>query len=195
MKQNELLKKEMLSQAKQKEIELLNKDKALQSLYLIQNQQALKQKELEVNKNEQELKIANQSKKINEEELARKNLELGHQIELKNQQEKELLLQTNLKNSLQKEAKQEQIIKWIFGGLAVLFILFGAFSFNRFLITRKQKKIIEFKSIETEEQKAIIEEKQKEILASIHYAKRIQQSLLPTEKYIERNLNELKKEK
>ena len=49
-------------------------------------------------------------------------------------------------------------------------------------ITKKQKRIIE-------RQKHIVEEKQKEILDSIHYAKRIQKALLPSEKYIERNLN------
>lgn len=38
-------------------------------------------------------------------------------------------------------------------------------------------------------QNRIIEEKQKEILDSIHYAKRIQQSLLPSDKYIERVLS------
>ena len=59
---------------------------------------------------------------------------------------------------------------------------------NRFRITKKQKNIIE-------EQKLIVEEKQKEILDSIHYAKRIQQSLLPTEKYIERSLNKPDRQK
>jgi sigma-B regulation protein RsbU (phosphoserine phosphatase) len=44
-----------------------------------------------------------------------------------------------------------------------------------------------------EEQKKIVEEKQKEILDSIHYAKRIQNTLLTSEKYIERNLNRLNK--
>jgi hypothetical protein len=42
------------------------------------------------------------------------------------------------------------------------------------------------------QQKRMIEEKQKEILDSIHYAKRIQKSLLPNEKYITRILQELK---
>lgn len=42
-------------------------------------------------------------------------------------------------------------------------------------------------------QKSVIEDKNHEILSSIRYAKRIQQALLPSEKYIERNLNELKK--
>lgn len=40
-----------------------------------------------------------------------------------------------------------------------------------------------------------IEEKQKEILDSIHYAKRIQRSLLPTEKYLIRALGKLKDRK
>ena len=35
----------------------------------------------------------------------------------------------------------------------------------------------------------IIQQKQEEILDSIKYARRIQQSLMPTEKYIERKLN------
>ncbi len=41
-------------------------------------------------------------------------------------------------------------------------------------------------------QKMLVEAKQKEILDSIHYAKRIQEGLLPTEKYLEKKLKELK---
>jgi len=41
---------------------------------------------------------------------------------------------------------------------------------------------------------ALGEEKNKDILDSIRYAKRIQQSLLPTEKYFERNLKILNRE-
>ena len=43
------------------------------------------------------------------------------------------------------------------------------------------------------QQKEIIEEKNKDITASITYAKRIQSSLLTTEKYIEKSINRLKK--
>ena len=42
-------------------------------------------------------------------------------------------------------------------------------------------------------QKEIIEEKNKDITDSIIYAKRIQQTLLPTEKYIEKNMERLRK--
>ena len=43
------------------------------------------------------------------------------------------------------------------------------------------------------EQKHLVDEKQKEILDSIHYAKRIQTALLPSEKYIDKRMNQLKK--
>ena len=51
--------------------------------------------------------------------------------------------------------------------------------YSRFNITRKQKKIIE--------------QKNKEITDSINYARKIQQSILPNEKYIEKELNKLNK--
>lgn len=46
---------------------------------------------------------------------------------------------------------------------------------------------------EIEAQKKVVEVKQKEVLDSIHYAKRIQNALLPNEKLIERDLNKLNK--
>ena len=49
-------------------------------------------------------------------------------------------------------------------------------------------------NIEISAQKHIIEEKQKEILDSIRYAKRIQTALITNEKYIDKNLNRLKKD-
>ena len=82
--------------------------------------------------------------------------------------------------------KQEKIKSYaLFGGLA-LTGLFGAFMVNRFRIINKQKKIIE-------EQKALVDLKQREVMDSIRYAKRIQQSLLPSEKYLHRVLEKTNK--
>ena len=82
----------------------------------------------------------------------------------------------------------------LFGGL-FLVLVFAAFMFNRVKITLKQKKIIEAARNEiavqketVEKQKELVEEKQKEILDSIRYAKRIQTALLTSEKYIGRKL-------
>ena len=56
-----------------------------------------------------------------------------------------------------------------------------------------QKNVVEQQKQEVELQKNIVEEHQKEIIDSITYARRIQRSLLPTEKYIEKNMNRLRK--
>ncbi|MBL7883275.1 MAG: tetratricopeptide repeat protein [Bacteroidia bacterium] len=96
-----------------------------------------------------------------------------------------------------KSKKQVQLILVI--GL-VLILFFSGFIFNRFKVTAKQNAIIEKQKNEVEEQRKeaeanriIAEEKNREILDSINYAKRIQTSLMPTEKYIERVINKLKK--
>jgi serine phosphatase RsbU (regulator of sigma subunit) len=75
----------------------------------------------------------------------------------------------------------------LLGGLLVL-IISGGVLYNRLRIIRKQKEIIEIKNRETEEQKTIIEEKQKEILASISYAKRLQEAILPPQNLVKQHL-------
>ena len=78
--------------------------------------------------------------------------------------------------------------------LLLVSILAAAIAFIALIImrnlrnTRRQKDVIE-------QQKILVEGKQREIIDSIHYAKRIQRSLLPTEKYIDKNLNRLKDNK
>ncbi len=91
------------------------------------------------------------------------------------------------------QLRKQQIIIWstILGLL--LAIVSGVFIFNRFKVTQKQKRIIENQKTLVEHQKHLVEEKQKEILESIYYARRIQRSLLTSEKYIDKNLKKLKK--
>jgi len=114
---------------------------------------------------------------------------------LKEQQDKERIISNE-------KSRQQKIIIWsVISGLSLV-IGFSIFIFNRLQITRRQKLLIETQKSETEkqkniiaEQKRIVDDKQKEILDSIHYAKRIQQSLLPTEKYIDRVLGNFTKNK
>ncbi len=90
------------------------------------------------------------------------------------------------------QLKQEKTQRYaLYGGLGLVGI-FALFMVNRFRVTNKQKKLIEAQKKIVEEQKHLVDEKQKEILDSIRYAKRIQQSLLPTETYINRNLKNIK---
>lgn len=80
----------------------------------------------------------------------------------------------------------------IFGLLigVVLLVLFGAFMYNRFKVTTKQKQIIEEQKLVVEQQKRVVEEQQKEIHDSINYAKRIQSSFMATEEQLSAKLKE-----
>lgn len=67
----------------------------------------------------------------------------------------------------------------LFSGLAI-FILLSIFIFNRYKISIKQAKIISEQKSTVENQKLLVEEKNKEITDSINYAKRIQTAILPS---------------
>lgn len=79
---------------------------------------------------------------------------------------------------------KQQTIIWSIGGVLILMIGFAVFVYR--ISLQKQKA-----NLEIIKQKHIIEEKQKEIIDSIYYARRIQRALLTSEKYIDRNLNKL----
>ena len=105
---------------------------------------------------------------------------------LKNADEKKVTDALILAKNTQIEKDRIQKIA-LYGGLVVL-IFGGMVMYTRFRIIRRQKEIIELKNKETEEQKIIIEEKQKEILSSIAYAKRLQEAILPPMSLITENL-------
>ncbi|MBI4930326.1 MAG: tetratricopeptide repeat protein [Bacteroidetes bacterium] len=83
------------------------------------------------------------------------------------------------------ESKKQKIVIWSVMAVLLLVVIFAVFIFRALRITQKQKQLIE-------QQKKIVEEKQSEILASIRYAKRIQDAILPKEKYINKTLYRLK---
>jgi tetratricopeptide (TPR) repeat protein len=95
------------------------------------------------------------------------------------------------KQRIEIKAKQNQQYA-LFGGLGLV-LIFAGFMFNRFKVTQKQKQIIEQQKEVVEAQKKIVEEHQKEVLDSIHYARRIQMAQIPSEKRIEIYLNKLRK--
>ncbi len=98
-----------------------------------------------------------------------------HKTELKKQQEL----------ADEKSARQTLMIVFAVCGL-VLVLIFAIFVARSLNLTRKQKALIEQQKLEGEE-------REKQIIDSIRYAKRIQESLLPTEKYIQRNFERLRK--
>ncbi len=91
------------------------------------------------------------------------------------------------------ESKRQQIFIWLVAAVALAIGIIAIIILRSLRITKKQKNIIEKQKDLVEKQKQKVEEHQKEILDSIYYARRIQRSLLTSEKYIERNLNKLRK--
>jgi hypothetical protein len=88
---------------------------------------------------------------------------------------------------------QQKIISYYTVGGLILAIIAASMIFVGYRQKRKANIIITQQKEEAQRQKAVIEEKNTEILDSIHYAKRIQQSLLPSEKNIQRQLNRVRK--
>jgi len=102
-------------------------------------------------------------------ELERKREQIKYEYE----KDKIALIKEQEKHDLVATAERKKQIIIIYAvsiGFIIVAILLG-FIYKRFKITNKQKVIIE-------NQKKLVEEKQKEILDSISYAKRIQDSLL-----------------
>jgi serine phosphatase RsbU (regulator of sigma subunit) len=83
---------------------------------------------------------------------------------------------------------QEQSYRWYLLAFLILIIVFGAFMYKRYQITVKQNRIINMQHKAVEKQRNQIAQKNDEILASINYAKRIQATILPSERKISRNI-------
>ncbi len=87
-----------------------------------------------------------------------------------------------------KEIEKQKIIRNSFiGGFAVMFLLAGV-SYRNFKRKKKDNQIITQQKKEVENQKNLIEVKNKEILDSIEYALRIQNAILPTQKIVKKYL-------
>jgi len=107
----------------------------------------------------------------------------------KKEKENAILQEKNA--SASKTIQQQKYIGLAIGVICLLLVVVAIIIWR----SNKQKQRInlelERKNILIERQKALVEEKQKEILDSIHYAKRIQGSLLTSDRYISRTLKRL----
>lgn len=101
--------------------------------------------------------------------------EFGRQ-EAKHEHEKELAL-------MDEQRKRQKLITYSVGSGLGFVLLFAFVIVNRLRITRRQKSIIE-------DQKVIVEVKNKEILDSINYAKRLQDAILPSDNSVKQSLPE-----
>ena len=89
------------------------------------------------------------------------------------------------------EKKKQQIVIYAVAGVLLLVVVFSVFLYRRFKITQRQKQVIEKQKQQVDKAYAALHEKNEEVMASIRYAKRIQDALITPEKYIHEALNRL----
>lgn len=124
--------------------------------------------------------------KLNTEEIHRSSIKEDLNQKFEEEKEKEKLIQQKKEAEAASELKQQKFIR---NTLFIGFLLLGlvaAIILRNYFAKKKLSAELANKNDEILHQKHLIEEKQKEVIDSIRYAKRIQTSLLPTEKYIER---------
>lgn len=130
-------------------------------------------------------KLSNINTEIAEEEVSRALLQNEMMATFRQNHLKDSLVQASYIQKQNAEIKQNNIIKISLIIIVITISIFSFLLYQRFKLSRSQNELIT-------KQKQLVEEKQKEILSSIQYAQRIQRSLLPTEKFIERIFNKKK---
>ena len=85
-------------------------------------------------------------------------------------------------NRKEAQLQQEQTQRYaLYGGIGLMVVLAGV-SFASYRRKKRDTEIITRQKEEVEQQKHLLEEKNKEVLASIAYAKRLQDAILPPQK-------------
>jgi serine phosphatase RsbU (regulator of sigma subunit)/predicted negative regulator of RcsB-dependent stress response len=87
---------------------------------------------------------------------------------------------------LNERDKKREVVIYSIIGLSLLLGLLSFVLYNRFRLKKRTASELEIRNKEISNQKHIIEEKQKEITDSIHYAKRIQNTLLAHKDFIDK---------
>lgn len=119
---------------------------------------------------------------VNSVEMQKSFNELQTQYETE-KKEKEISL-------LNERDKKRQVVIYSIIALSLLLGLLSFVLFNRFRLKKRTANELEVRNKEISHQKNIIEEKQKEITDSIHYAKRIQNTLLAHKDFIDKFIPE-----
>ena len=176
------------SSKKEQQIAMLNKDKTLKMA-------EIEKQTITLQKNQQNLLLLENENKIKELNLNRQQEELEKKNMLAENQKKNIDLLNKDKALNEAEAKQKEsqlklqrnVLYFVSAG-AVLVLILLAVAYRGYMHKKKSNKILAIQKKQVEEQKALVDAKQKEILDSIKYARRIQTSLMPTQKYFEKYL-------
>lgn len=116
-----------------------------------------------------------------------RDLEINYETEKKNK-EIELLTQRTVNQGLEADKRKMILVVTLASLLGA--VILSLVLYNRFRLKKKSHQQLEQTNIEINNQKSLIEIKNKEITDSINYAQRIQRVLLTSDKYISKYLND-----
>jgi serine phosphatase RsbU (regulator of sigma subunit) len=160
-----------------------DESKIIASLIKLYSKNKNDAKELELLRRNNEI-----NKIINGSEIKRNAIRKNYEFEY-SKKEQDYKIEQAIKDEKSKSEKRKQ--KFITYGISFILIftlIFSFFIYKAFKISKQKNIIISNQKQEVEKQKYLIEEKQKEIVDSINYAKRIQNTLLANEEVITKNL-------
>ncbi len=107
----------------------------------------------------------------------------------KKEQENQILKQQGELNATQ--LKQQKIVSYALIIGLIFLIVFAIMIYKNLNLSKKSNRIISLQKLEVEKQKHLVEEKQKEVLDSINYAKRLQDAILPQVSSIKESFSKL----
>ncbi len=107
----------------------------------------------------------------------------------KKEKENEILKQQGELNATQ--LKQQKIVSYALVIGLIFLIVFAIMIYKNLNLSKKSNRIISLQKLEVEKQKHLVEEKQKEVLDSINYAKRLQDAILPQVRSIKESFSKL----
>ncbi len=128
---------------------------------------------------------------IDNAETKKKTIQNAMQYEFEKKELRAKAEQDKLDALNAEERSKQRIIIYSVAGVLLLVIVFSVFLYKRFRVTTRQKKIIEHQKLQVDKAYESLHERNKEVLDSIYYARRIQRSLLTSEKYIAKRLARL----
>lgn len=121
------------------------------------------------------------------------NVKLLTELETKyesDKKEKEIKLLTTQKENHELELSRKRVVIYVGIGFLVLLVVFAVFVLRAYAQKRRANQELDIKNQKIEFAYKIIEEKQKEIVDSINYAKRIQYTLLARGEFLDAHLGE-----
>lgn len=147
----------------------------------------IKSKVLSIAK-KKEIENLNQQRIINELQIKNKENEILRKNKETENKQKQILGLEHEKELSNENLKQQKFIRNLViagSGFLALFLVFVFVSLSK---TKKVNKLIVLQQLETKKQKHLVEEKQKEIVDSISYAKRLQEAILPPQEFVNKHL-------